>query len=180
VNITQITVSYGETQSLPEYSNVKPSLTLTAVLSEGEDAAEAEAELWTHAKNAVREQIDQALEANDKAAKWSGEPRYQVMETYWDKWSHKGEAEPPQYVIILPNAINLERDAYAQKFVSSGRAGDARKVRYDHARRIAAEVCAERGYTLIDCSDGDLTPLNLAIGAMGSNAEVAPTAEAPF
>ncbi len=166
MNITQITVSYGETQSLPEYSNVKPSITLTATLDAGDDAAEAEAELWQHAKDAVREQIDLALEANGKAAKWSGEPRYQVMETYWDQWSHKGETKPPQYVIILPNSVNPARDAYAQKLVHAGNSsGDARKIRYHQAQRIAAEVMQERGYDLIDCSNGDLTPLNLAISA---------------
>lgn len=181
MNITQITVSYGETQSLPEYSNVKPSITLTAVLSDGDDPAAAEADLWLQAKNAVREQIDLALEANGKAAKWSGEPRYQVMETYWDQWSHKGETKPPQYVIILPNSIDPDRGAYAQKLVHAGHySGDSRKLRYDHARRIAAEVCQERDYTLLDCSNGDLTPLNLAIGAPESNPEGALEAESPF
>jgi hypothetical protein len=181
VILTQITVSYGETQSLPEYSNVKPSITLTATLDAGDDAPVIEAELWQHAKNAVREQIDLALEANGKAAKWSGEPRYQVMQTYWSQWDHQGEAKPPQYVIILPNAINLERGAYAQKLVHVSSMEDSRKLRYDHALRIAtAKLSDDDGYTLIDCSDGDLTPLNLAIGASESNVEVAPTAEAPF
>lgn len=175
MQITQITVSYGETQSLPEYSNVKPSITLTAVLDDGEDAAAAESDLWTQAKNAVREQIDLALEANGKAAKWSGEPRYQVMQTYWDQWSHKGETKPPQYVIILPNSINPDRGAYAQKLIHAGNySGEARKLRHSHARRIAESVVADRDdgpYTLLDCSDGDLTALNLAIGAPEQPAE---------
>jgi hypothetical protein len=161
--LTQITVSYGETQSLPEYSNVKPAITLTAVLNEDEDATAAEAELWQHAKNAVREQIDLALEANGKAAKWSGEPRYQVMQTYWNQWDHRGETEPPQFVIILPNEINPDRGAYAQKLVHTGNMSDARKLRYDHARRIAAEVVQERGYTLIDCAGGDLSGLGAVL-----------------
>jgi len=181
LNITQITVSYGETQSLPEYSNVKPSLTLTAVLDDGDDAQAVEANLWTQAKNAVREQVDLALEANGKAAKWSGEPRYQVMQTYWNQWDHRGETELPQYVIILPNSTDPDRGAYAQRLVHAGNgSGDARKLRYDHARRIAAEVVQERGYGLLDCSDGDLTALNLAIGAPESNPDAAPTDESPF
>jgi len=164
MQITQITVSYGETQSLPEYSNVKPALTITAVLNDGEDAEAAEAELWTQAKNAVREQIDLALEANGKAAKWSGEPRYQVMQTYWNQWDHRGEKEPPQYVIILPNNVNPDRDSYAQRLThASNSIGDARKLRYEHALRIAAEVVQERGYGLLDCSDGDLSRLEAAL-----------------
>lgn len=175
MQITQITVSYGETQSLPEYSNVKPLLSITATLDEGEDVAIVEAQLWEHAKDAVHAQIDAALEANDKAAKYSTEPRYQVMQTYWNEWDHPGQEKPPQYVIILPNTINHDRDAYAQRLVHAGNSsGDARKLRYDHALRIAAEVMQERGYTLLDCSSGDLTPLNLAIGAPESNPEGSP------
>jgi len=164
VNITQITVSYGETQSLPEYSNVKPALTLTAVLNDGELAEEVETELWKMAKESVREQIDLALEANGKAAKWSGEPRYQVMQTYWNRWDHRGEKEPPQYVIILPNNVNPDRDSYAQRLIhASNSIGDARKLRYEHALRIAAEVVQERGYTLLDCSTGDLSRLEAVL-----------------
>jgi len=181
MKITQITVSYGETQSLPEYSNVKPALTLTATLDEGDSPGEVEQLLWNQAKHAVREQIDLALEANGRAAKWSDDPRYQVMETYWHEWDHRGEAKPPQYVIILPNAINPERDAYAQKLVHAGNSiGDARKLRYDHALRIAAEVMQERRYTLLDCSNGDLTPLQDAIGAPTSSPDAAPTKDSPF
>jgi hypothetical protein len=47
VKITQITVSYGETQSLPEYSNVKPNVTLTATLDPTDSPEQAEAALWT-------------------------------------------------------------------------------------------------------------------------------------
>jgi hypothetical protein len=181
MKITQITVSYGETQSLPEYSNVKPAITLTGMLDEGDDAAAVEADLWLQAKLSVREQIDLALEANGKAAKWSEEPRYQVMQTYWDQWSHKGETKPPQYVIILPNEINLTRDAYAQKLVHAGPySSEARKLRYGHALRLAAEATQEREYTLLDCSNGDLTALNLAIGAPESNPDVAPTPDHEF
>lgn len=182
MNIIQITVSYGETQSLPEYSNVKPNLTITATLDEGDSPGEVEQLLWNQAKHAVREQIDLALEANDKAAKWSGEPRYQVLRTYWDEWSHRGETKPPQYVAILPNEINLDRGTYAQRLTHFAR-GDSRKLRYSHALRIAESAVTDRDdgpYTLLDCSDGDLTPLNLAIGAPEGNPDVAPTPDNPF
>lgn len=181
MHITQITVSYGETQSLPEYSNVKPSLTITATLDADDNPTLVEAELWLMAKQSIHAQIDLALEVNGRAAKYDPAPRYQVLETYWDQWSHKGETKPPQYVVILPNEINPERGAYAQKLIHAGNSiGDARRLRYDHARRIAAEVMQERGYTLLDCSNGDLTAINLAIGAPESNPEVAPTEDHPF
>jgi hypothetical protein len=179
--LTQITVSYGGTQSLPEYSNCKVNISLTATIDPDDDPADAEAVLWAHAKESAHAQIDGALEANDIAAKYSTEPRYQVMQTYWNQWDHRGETKPPQYVIILPNTIDLDRGAYAQKLVHASSRGDSRKLRYQHALRIAtAKLNEDDGYTLIDCSNGDLTPLNLAIGAMESNAEVAPTNLSPF
>lgn len=181
MHITQITVSYGETQSLPEYSNVKPNLTITATLDEGDSPGEIEAMLWQQAKHAVHVQIDAALEANDRAAKYSDEPRYQVMRTYWDEWQHKGEEKPPQYVVIVPDALKLRR-AYAQRLTHFAH-GDSRKLRYTHARRITDAAVADRDdgpYTLLDCADGDLTRLEAALGVMESNSEAAPTADSPF
>jgi hypothetical protein len=182
MHITQITVSYGETQSLPEYSNVKPSLTITATLDVDDSPGEVELLLWNEAKAAVHAQIDSALEANDKAAKYDPAPRYQVLRTYWNEWDHRGQEKPPQYVVILPDAINPDRGAYAQRLVHFAR-GDSRKLRYAHAQRIAQGAVADRDdgpYILLDCASGDLTALNLAIGAPESNPDVAPTPDSPF
>ena len=182
MKITQITVSYGATQSLPSYSNVKPQLALTATIDDGEDPQEVEAQLWDMVKNAVHQQIDLALEACDQAAKYSAEPRFQVLQTYWNQWDHKGEAKPPQYVVILPNEINLNRDAYAQRLISAASSGDSRKLRYTHALAVARSVLGDTDEqrTLIDCSDGDLTPLNLALSAPEYKVGAAPEAETPF
>ncbi len=160
MNIIQITVSYGATQSLPEYSNVKPSLTLTAALDQGEDVALVEAQLWEHARTAVHAQIDQALEANGKPAKYDPAPRYQVLRTYWNQWDHRGETKPPQYVIIAPDALTLDRGAYSQGLIV-----DSSKLRYAHAQKVAAELLGDKdeGYTLIDCADGDLSRLDAVL-----------------
>lgn len=167
MKITQITVSYGATQSLPSYSNVKPQLTLTATIDDGEDPIEAEAQLWDMVKHAVHQQIDLALEANDQAAKYDPRPRFQVLQTYWNQWDHRGEEKPPQYVVILPNEITLNRDAYGQCLISAAHTGDSRKLRYSHALAIAQSITGdtEEPRTLFDCADGDLTPLNLALSA---------------
>lgn len=182
MNITQITVSYGQTQSLPEYSNVKPNLTLTAVLDEGDDPATVEALLWQHAKESVYAQIDAALEINDRAAKYSSEPRYQVMKTYWNQWDHRGEERPPQYVIILPNEMSLKDESYDQKLIHAAYTGESRKLRYSHALAVAQDVIrdSDENPTLLDCSNGDLTPLREALSAPESNPEFAPTADNPF
>ena len=51
MKITQVTVSYGETQSLPEYSNVKPHLSLTAEIEPQDDPTQIEFELWAWARD---------------------------------------------------------------------------------------------------------------------------------
>jgi len=165
MKLTQITVSYGVTQSLPSYSNTKPAITLTADLESGDDPAAVEAALWEHARQAVHAQVDLALEANDQAAKYSTEPRYQVMKTYWNEWDHRGETKPPQYVIILPNEINPSRDAYAQRLVHANYSGESRRLRYTHALAVAQEIIrnADDSPTLLDCSDGDLSRLEAAL-----------------
>lgn len=179
MKLTTITVSYGETQSLPEYSNVKPSITLAAVLSDNDDPTEAEALLWAHAKQSVQEQVDAALEQNDRSAKYSQEPRYQVMQTYHDRYNQPRDyVPPPIVVVILPNAIELDRKRFSVSFVHSGN-GDSRKLRYAHAMRIAERVAQEKGTTtILDCSDGDLSRLEAALAA--SNAAYAPEPENPF
>jgi hypothetical protein len=156
MQITQITVSYGETQSLPEYSNVKPSITLTAVLNDGEDTVTIEAELWQHAKTAVREQIDLALEVNNIPAKYSTDPRFQVLKTRSVSYYDRDKIELPKLVAIIPNETKLD-----DRFVHAGWR-DSRKLRYGHALRLAAET-AEEGYTIVDCADGDLSRLAAAL-----------------
>jgi hypothetical protein len=152
MKITQITVSYGETQSLPEYSNVKPALTLTAVLDEGDDAQAVENDLWLQAKLNVREQIDLALEVNNIPAKYSTDPRFQVLKTRTSSYYERDKIELPKLVAIIPNDAKLD-----DRFVHAGWR-DSRKLRYGHAQCLAAETVQE-GYTLVDCSDGDLTAL---------------------
>lgn len=169
MNITTITISYGETQSLPEYSNVKPSITLTAALDEGDDPNETEALLWQHAKLAVHIQIDLALEANGKPAKYDPAPRFQVMKTYHDRWADRDTPEPPKVVVLLPDALDLERDAYGARLVHAGYP-ESRKLRYAHALRLAHEAADQYdGAALLDCSDGDLTPLEVALTGDGDD-----------
>lgn len=153
MHITQITVSYGETQSLPEYSNVKPNLTITATLDAGDSPGEVEQLLWNQAKTAVREQIDLALESSGKAAKYSTDPRYQVMRTYHDAYRRRGKPELPKIVIILPNELELD-----DRFGNTGWP-ENRKLRYEHAQRVAAESAVELGAQIVDCSGGDLRTL---------------------
>jgi hypothetical protein len=177
VKITQITVSYGETQSLPEYSNVKPNLTITATLDEGELAEEVETELWNMAKASVHAQIDLALEASEKPAKYSTDPRYQVMTTYSDNsYLNRDRPKPPQLIVLLPNAF--DHRAQYDKVLVHAIYPESRNMRYDHAMRVAFKAALERDAELIDCANGDLTRLDAALST--SNPDYAPTEESPF
>lgn len=162
MKLTQITVSYGATQSLPEYSNCKPLISLTATLDESDDPAEVEALLKAHAKASIHEQIDDALELNGLAAKYSHEPRYQVMRTYWDSYLNRGKPEPPKLIIILPNELDPDKRSLGVGLIHSGYP-ESRKLRKLHALRVAWDSARDLGATLIDCSDGDLTPLIQAL-----------------
>jgi hypothetical protein len=175
MNITQITVSYGETQSLPEYSNVKPAITLTATIDEDESPDNAEAVLWERAKESVHNQVDLALEANDKPAKYSQEPRYQVMATYTNNSYDRGRPKLPNLIVLLPDAFD-HRERY-DKVLVHAIYPEGRNMRYEHALRVAFKAARERDAELIDCADGDTAQLDTALAVMESNPEVAPTDE---
>jgi hypothetical protein len=165
MKLTQITVSYGQTQSLPEYSNVKPLISLSATIDDGDDPAEVEALLKARAKASVHEQIDDALELNGMAAKYSQEPRYQVMRTYWDSYLNRGKPELPKLVVILPNELDPDKKSLGTGLIHSGYP-ESRKLRKLHALRVAWDSARDLGAVLIDCADGDLTPLIAALAVV--------------
>ena len=160
MKLLTITVSYGQTQSLPEYSNVKPNLTLTAQLDEGDDPTAIEAALWDVARLHVHEQIDQALESSGLAAKYDQtSPRYQVLRTRRrDSYHERHLPQLPAIVVVLPNEITIEDKRLAQPY-----ARETQRLRYAHALRVAAEYAHDQNAMLLDLSGGDLTPLWAAL-----------------
>jgi len=151
MRITQVTVSYGETQSLPEYSNVKPQLSLTAELEPGDNPDAAKAALWATAIADVREQIDLALEAIGRPAKHDRiSPRYQVMRS--------GFTPTRQCLIVIaPN----DAEQPGRGDFASASYDRSRNLRLGHARAVAAEVAGNyHNAIVLDCSDGDLSPID--------------------
>lgn len=61
-NVVSVTVEYGRVQSLGYHSNVKPLVSLTAKLSEGEDEAQVVSELMSTARTMVEREIRAAEE----------------------------------------------------------------------------------------------------------------------
>lgn len=143
MRITEITVSWQETAGLGDYSNVRPGVTLTATLDEGDDPAAWREALLIEARRAVQEQVDQALEAMGKPAKWSAEPRYDVRYCY----AGKGKI-----VLLVPTGVRLDTSTYP---LAAGH-------RLAMARRIAAD-CDDG--VVYDCADGNLEPARAAIAA---------------
>lgn len=138
MKITQITVGYGETQSLPEYCNVKPSITLTAALDDGEDETAVRQQLMALARQAVHEEVDNALENAGRKTKYYQGPTYQVLYS----------TELALYVVV-PDEMK-QPDTWRSEWGAS-------ELRLEQAIAKAKQKATERGYTFIDYSDGDLS-----------------------
>lgn len=151
MQITSVTASWSETCSLGNYSNVKPSLTLTATVGEDENAAEVYQRLTALCRIHVQEEVNQALETEDQPAKYWDGPRYDVRTR-----SYAGG----YLVIIVPAGAKAVKGAY----------GDLRGLRLAHAQRWATRWAIEHTgdevtVQLLDCSDGDLAPVQVAMEA---------------
>lgn len=164
MQITEITVSYGRTQSLEAYCNVRPSVTLKATLDEGDDPEAARRALLDEARALVHEEVDQALEDDGKAAKYSPEPRYRLYisdEAKWvgrDRWGGRTTKvdAPERLLVLVPNSARL--DAGDAPTWWSRPYGASSKLRMRHAQRVIAAYLRENPeFILVDCADGDLT-----------------------
>jgi hypothetical protein len=71
MKLTEIHVGWEETCSLPGFSNVRPSVRLTAQIEEGDDLEKVREELLARARQAVRDQVDQALVLSNCEPKYS-------------------------------------------------------------------------------------------------------------
>ena len=161
--LTHITISYSRTHSLGNYSNVKPSASLTVEIEETDDLNAVKAQLLSGVKTIVEAEIDAALEADDQPAKFSPEPRYRVLitsETLWldgPRWGQGARKvkAPQRLAIIVPQAATIPQETASAWFGCV-----ARDLRLAHAlRRAASYADSDRQtiYEIIDCADGDLS-----------------------
>jgi hypothetical protein len=152
VKITEITVSYGRTENLGNYRNVRPEVRYTAVLEDGDSPAWVEAELNARARAMVEERCDEALEADGQPARYSTEPRYQVVRSH-RTYSYRLDAyvDPPLKVIaILPDETRLDGAGFSRV---------TEKQRFPIAVRRAEEAAAAHdGYTIVDASNATIAP----------------------
>lgn len=142
MNITKISVTWGETQSLPDYCNVKPSVTLEAEMERDDDHCSCIDTLREAAQELVRAQVDEALEAAGLPAKYSAEPRYKAYKS-------------PQRscIVIIPNELSL--NALSDGFNSIW--GIPAGARREHLMRLVNAKAKTTGAQVIDCADGYLS-----------------------
>jgi len=96
--ITQLTVSFKRTQSLPGYCNVSSGLTVTADLSADDDPLVVEQRLYGELEQSVNEWIDTALEQAGQPARFSTAPRYDLL------WWRSAE-----FPLIVPHLSPMRR-----------------------------------------------------------------------
>jgi hypothetical protein len=70
MKITEIHVGFEETCSLPDYSNVRPSVRYSANLEEGDDPDQVRQTLFEKARGIVRQEVDEALVRNGRPPKY--------------------------------------------------------------------------------------------------------------
>lgn len=142
MEIERITVQYGRVWSLGNYNNVKPEVTVTALLQDGDDPLRVQAELQQQAQGHVEAIIDQALEQQGDAPEFYTGPRYDVL-----------VARDAKLVAVIPSGLRGHLP---------GAWNDLPPVvsRFRHIKALEA-VLRYDNCRLIDCADGDLSRLPL-------------------
>lgn len=146
MNITEISVSYEETCSLPGYSNVRPGVRVSAQIEPEDDHEHVREFLMDGARDYVHQQIDQALIDNDKAPKYFSGPRYRIVVSNQRK-----------IILVVPHHRHDLPDDFYQS-VSSNH--DLQEITLDQAERYARDACDHRdGYKWEVILDGDYSIL---------------------
>lgn len=145
--VREVTVEYTITQNLGDYTNVKPSVRLVLDVPEGEACApDVLEELMAQARATVQAEVDAALEANDRPARYSDEPRYDVYSV--------SSSVQHRLTLIVPTRFVLEKHLHRV----------LRGARLQHARQYAATAATyDDEVELVDASaDGAVAARALA------------------
>lgn len=145
MKIERITIEFGMTQSVGDYSNVRPEVELTAVLDENDDPAWVLAHLRETAVEVIHKMVDDELESTCREPKYYTGPLYSV--SYATKRGlvviHPAGAE-------LPAAENWqERDPWRRYYNAP------EKMRLETAMTRATMLVRDRHYDLLACHQGN-------------------------
>ncbi|RJX17564.1 MAG: hypothetical protein C4575_13045 [Desulforudis sp.] len=149
MKITEISISYEETCSLPNYSNVRPGLSLAAQIELEDNPEKVRCDLMAQARLFVRGVIDQALIDNGRSPKYYSGQRYKIMVSHQRK-----------FILIVPQQRN---DAPKDFYHSSSSDYDLQEIMLDQAEQYADILCNLRddGYEWKAIMDGDYSILPL-------------------
>jgi len=144
MQIIEITISYEATQSLSDYSNVRPGIRLTVRLDEGDDPVITQQALLNEVRTIIHKEIDDCLIADGKAPRYYMGQRYQVV---YNMERH--------IIALLPDETKpVDLPGPGSWFHEA-----PRRLRLDQARRIAHRFAGDREYQVMDCCNGDLSHL---------------------
>jgi hypothetical protein len=137
MQIKSVTVGLSLTESLPDYNNVKPSLTITADIDPGENVDNVVNFLFDELVRAyVEGHVDDAREAAGQSPKFYQGPLYKLL--FWQQ---------RDALVILPESVEhrtLPGDWFSR---SPGHSA----MRLTTIRDHAAEMAAPHGYEILDC-----------------------------
>ena len=137
MKFTEVRLTLGYTYNLGDYSNVRPEITLTAELDD--DLQVALNSLYETARNHCYRMIDEALEANEKPAKFSDEPRFVAYSCHDEKLA----------VIVLENLykqFESEHPHWNRTIGFSCWGG----YRYHHLRDLLKNRDEKDGFQILD------------------------------
>lgn len=142
MQITQVTVSYARTESLSNYCNIKPGITLTATLQEGDDPGMVEEDLIETAQTTVHDLIDTAREADGLS------PKY-----YRGKLHRVYRNDDRRCIVVVSNNTQPKtEDNWKYNDYWYAVSVSVRPVR---AWEVAIGEAAQHNFALVDCADGD-------------------------
>lgn len=170
MQITQLTITYSRTQSLQGYSNIKPGVSLTAALGDGDDVDIAAQTLLREAHRIVHDQIDSALEHDGQRPMFTSEPLYWIAGNFGRR-----------VYVILPASVSMsdlakldhadpEWNYYQNDFHYRG--WFTVPPTYQRLQAVLNQISLPDGYDLIFCTDGNLAAIpRLPVPAPAANDE---------
>lgn len=145
MQISQVTITYSRTQSLGNYSNVKPGVTLTAVIDAQDDFDKVEENLLIIAKGIVHDEIDSALEADGSEPLFFKGPLFSVH-----------YANMRNVVVVHPESEPLpEYDNWKERDPWHRDHRLPRRMRLETAMREGRLLSNEKQLLFRNCIDGD-------------------------
>lgn len=146
MKVTEISVSYEETCSLPGYNNVRPGVRLTAQFEESELSYDYFLHaLQDKARIEVQKEIDDALVRSHKAPKYSKDPRYMILHSSRRK-----------VVLVVPDNSDAYPDDFNQTFYGGI---DTSGLLLSQAQEYGKLAADREGETLMTIQDGDYSAL---------------------